>query len=420
MASGFTQSWGALHTKFSPDYFKTLTYPDKPMLGMLKKKEDLSGDSITVPLHWEDPQSVSNTFSDSQNESTSQLSQVAKFVIPPVEIFGTVTVKGMTIRASRTKQGSFFDAMSTAFETIANSVTKRLAIQLYRQGWGDLGRLSDSPGASTTLTLGTSTGGAEPWNVVNFGKGQKLYFSASQSANLLRVSGGGTPVSLEVAKVNRDGTTGTLTMTANLNTISDLAQNDWIFPIGDRQHSATPSRIAFSGIQTTAPPSPPSGNLYGVDVTQDTRIGGTRLTRTGYSIEETLIDGAVELDTQGAKPRFAFMNHSKFGQLLKELEDRKRWIDVSIGKISYRGVEVETDAGTLKVIKDRFCPGNRILVTQWDNFCLETMGALPDFLNHDGLQNLRQSTDDGVEIRIGGYGNLTDKFPGATCNITHA
>ncbi|MHC5062025.1 MAG: hypothetical protein ACYTFK_13185, partial [Planctomycetota bacterium] len=130
---------------------------------------------------------------------------------------------------------------------------------------GEYGQISGTPGASTTLTL------AKPDDITNFEVGQRLVFAAN-SASALRDSG----AHLTVVAVNLSA--GTMVMSANLNTITGLADGDAIFVKGD--YEAADDRNKISGLAAWLPASAPGGSdsFFGVNRSVDpVRLAGHRL-----------------------------------------------------------------------------------------------------------------------------------------------
>lgn len=413
MATGFNiTTWeNALKAYYTKDYVKNMTYSKRPLFAMLKKFEMMGGGAAASkgfiqPVLFGNPQARSATFSQSQARSTAVASNIAAFNVTRVKNYSIVTVDGETLRASAIgSEGAFFEAVKTAVDGAMRAITIDAATNLYRTGFGSIGQVS-SPGASTTLTLVDSD------DVVNFEKDQQLVFSASDGADLLRDSAD----FLTVVGVNRSA--GTLTMDANVTNIAAIANNDFIFIRGDRQDSATPTRLKIAGLGDWVPSTAPTSTaFFGVDRTSDTRLGGTRFDGTGgQPIEETLIDMAMLVTREGGQPDYAFINPSRFGRLVKSLDTRKRYVDVMVGGIGFSALEVDTPAGTIRVISDPFCPMKRVFMLQMDTWILGSLGQLPGFLHHSGQDKLFLPSDDGVEMRIGYYGNLIGKAPGWNSN----
>jgi hypothetical protein len=409
MASGFdmTSFAGALKARFAKDFVESMAYKDSPLMAMLTKNEDFGGEKWVQPVMYEDVHARSATFSQAQTLSTSEESKIARFEVTRVKDYGVITVDGELIEASKKDQDAFWKGTTTKIESIMRATAQSAKISLYRKGWGSIGTVS-TPTASTTLTL------TNKQDIVNFGKGMVVVYSASEAGHVLLDSG----ESQTVVSVDRNA--GTLVMSANVTGIAAIADGAHIFVKGDREDSATPTRKKIAGLEDWIPQTAPaSTSFFGVDRTLDTRLGGCRLDSTSplLNLEEALIEGATLCNREGGSPDYAFMNPQKVGDLIKLLGSKVSYVDVAVGKMGFRGLEVHLPTGTVKVIGDRFCPVDRAFLLQMDTWALGSLGGIPRILNHDSLESLRQASDDGIEIRVGYYGNLYCKAPGWNCNI---
>lgn len=409
MASGFdmTSFANALKVRYAKDYVESMAYKDAPLFAMLSKNEDFGGESWVQPVMYEDVQARSALFSQAQTLSTSEESKIKKFTVTRVKDYGCITIDGELIEASKKDQDAFWRGTTTKIDSIMRATALSAKISLYRKGWGAIGQVS-SPTASTTLTL------TNPTDIVNFAEGQQIVYSASEAGHVLLDSG----ETQTVVSVNRSA--GTLVMSANVTAIAAIADGAYMFVKGDREDSATPTRRKIAGLEDWCPQTAPaSTSFFGVDRTSDTRLGGCRLDSTSpvLNLEEALIDGATLVNREGGSPDYAFMNPSKVGSLIKLLGSKVNYVDVSVGKVGFRALELHLPTGTVKVIGDRFCPVDRAFLLQMDTWFLGSLGPMPRILNHDGLESLRQASDDGIEIRVGYYANLVCKAPGWNCNI---
>ncbi len=411
MASGFdlTSFANALKSRYAKSFVESMAYKDKPLMAMLTKNEDFGGDKWVQPVMYEDVQSRSALFSQAQTLSTTEESKVAKFEVTRVKDYGVITIDGELIEASKGDQDAFFRGVTTKIDSIMRATSLSAAISTYRKGWGSIGTVS-APGASTTLTL------VNKQDAVNFAEGQQIQFAASEDADAFRDSA----EALTVTGVNR--TAGTLAVSANVTTIASIATGDHIFVKGDRQDSSTPTRRKIAGLEDWCPQTAPtSTTFFGVNRTTDTRLGGCRLDATSpvLNLEEALIEGSILVQREGGVPDVAFMNPQKVGDLTKLLGSKVagNMEDLKVGSLGFRALNVQTPAGTIKVIGDRFCPVDQVFMLQMDTWFMGSLGPMPRILKHDGNESLRQASDDGIEIRVGYYANLVCKAPGWNCNI---
>lgn len=379
-----------------------MVFKERPFLAQLARNEKMTGDSFVVPVIYEDPQSISADFATAQAAAASASAQATKFVMTRVNQFGVVTIDGETIDAADGNEGSFVKAITEASDGIMRAQTTRLAVGIFRKGWGAVGQVSGTPGASTTLTLTNKR------DIVNFAVGQALQFSSAETGATLRDSA----KSLSVSAINRSA--GTLTLSANLNTVSGCADQDYIFTKGDRHDSASTVRKMVAGLDDWLPyTAPDSTAFFGVDRTADlVRLSGVRYDGSSSSIEDALTDLVAEVALQGGQPTEIYTNPLQVTNLAKAMQTRVVYSDVSVGKLSFRGVVLQTEYGDVKVFGDRFCPSNRAYAITPRTWKLGSIGQVPKVLDRDGNIFFRSATADADEIRIGYRGNLYCNAPG--------
>lgn len=407
MASGTTITTfdAMLKEYYTNERVENQVYADNPFLALVPKSEKFPGKNLPIPIVFANPQSRSATFSQAQTLSTSSYSQSKSFDLTRVKDFGIITIDTETIEASEDDDGSFLEAKTTEIDGIINSLTRSLAIGLFRKGWGKIGTVGSSTGSTVTLSPIS--------DAHNFEKGMVVVFSSSEDAATLRDSGD----SLTVDGVNRS--TGVVTFTAAVSGISGLADGDSIFVKGDREDSATPTRLKVAGLEDWAPASAPSSTaFFGVDRTSDTRLYGVSYNGASDDIEDALIQGASNSAALGYKIDHFFLSFTKYAELEKNMQDNVRYVDLKgPGEIGFRGIMLNGPRGPIKVIADQNCPSNRAFGVQMNMLKLYTIGKAIRCISGDGLQMLRQASDDGVEVRYGFKGNLGCKAPAAIVNV---
>lgn len=408
MTLDLTSFDAALKEHYTNDVVENLVYKDNPLLAMLKKYEDFGGRNLPIPLIYGNPQGRSATFSEAQARGAATNSLIEQFTLTRVKDYSVATIDNETLEASKGNANAFMEAATTEIDGAINALKRSLAIALYRDGFGSIGQVS-APGASTTLTL------TNPNDVTNFEVGQVLVFAAAAGSGALRDSG----ASLTVEKVDRSA--GTLTMSAAVNTISGISNNDFIFIKGDRQNVSSPARLKVSGLEAWLPASGPSATpFFGVDRTVDvTRLAGVRYDGTNVPIEEALIEAASRAAREGGKVDHAFLSYAKYAELEKSLGAKVQYVDLKVNaQVGFRGIVINGPRGPINVIPDQNCPSNRCFMLQLDMWKLYSLGKAVRTIDTDGLQMLRQASADGVEVRMGFYGNLGCRAPGFNCVVT--
>lgn len=407
MSLDMTSFDAALKEHYTDDRVENMVYMDNPLLALMPKMEDFGGRNLPVPIIWGNPQNRSATFSKAIAGTTT--SKIDAFTLTRVKDYSVAQIDNETLEASKGNSNAFMEAATTEIDGCINSLTRSLAVKMYRSGFGDVGQLAaTSSVTTTTLTL------SEPNDVTNFEVGQVLCFSATQGSSVLRDAGD----VVQVVAVNRS--TGVLTVSPALSNIAGLAVGDFIFLDGDRQNSATPVPIAVSGLEAWVPATAPgSAPFFGVDRSVDpSRLGGQRLDGTAMPIEEALITGASLVAREGGKLGHFLLDYAQFAELEKALGTKVQYIDLKINaEIGFRGIVVNGPRGPIKVIPDQNCQANRAWGLQLDTWKLYSLGKAVRVIDTDGLQMLRQASADGVEVRYGFYGNVGCRAPGFNINI---
>jgi hypothetical protein len=367
----------------------------------LPKMEKFLGKNLPIPIIYGNPQNRSATFSVAQGRDTT--SKITDFVLTRVKDYAVAKVDNETLEASKGNAASFMEAATTEIDGAINSITRSLAVALYRNGSGSIGQCNANA-TSTSLQLKNAD------DVTNFEVGMELVFSTADGGGSLK-SG-----SVTVVAVNRDSGLLTVDALSGIDGGTGVAANDYIIQEGD--HDAK-----VKGLLAWLPSSAPSSTaFFSVDRSVDvTRLGGIRYDGSALPIEEAIIGGIHRVAREGGKPTHCFVNFSKWDELVKSLGSKVQYIDeiVKAGEavFSFRSVQVHGPKGPVKVIADQNCPADRAFLLQMDVWKLYSLGKAPRVIDTDGLRMLRQASADGVECRIGYYAQLGCRAPGYNANI---
>lgn len=388
---------------------KDLTYGESPAYALIEKDEDFGGSSGELPIIHGHNQGQSAAFGTAQ-ANVGNL-KIKRWSMTNVTHYGVAQITGQLIRQSRGNANAYLKYATAEIDGTFKAAARRYGVDLFRAGWGDVGRLS------ATQALGTTVVQFDNFeDVMNFEVDMWLKFSPSQNAAVLR----GTDGANRLQVTARDEDAGTITLNANLNSIAAgaggvIAVSDFIFIEGDRQNSATPTRQRMTGFEAWVPftGADLTGNYWGVDRTLDkTRLGGRRLDGTTMNIEEAMTKAMVLSARGGGKPDYAFISYTRWLDLENSLGSKKVYADVEKAGVGFRALTLQGPKGPVQVMPDSACPLSRAFVVQLDTWSFMSMGKPIGFLDEDELQMLRQSSSDGYEVRIGGYFQLGCKAPG--------
>lgn len=384
-----------------------MVYKDNPLLGLIPKYEDFGGRNLPIVTIWGNPQGRSAQFTRAQARGAVTNSQLDDFLLTRVKDYSIATIDNETLEASKGNANAFMEAATVEIDGAINSLTRSIAVKMYRSGYGEVGRIQAASSVTgPTLTL------AQTEDITNFEVGMELEVAATidGASKAFGTSGNG----LLITAVNRD--TGVLTFAFNVNDatngIPTIAAGDFIFVRGDH-NAAVLTAIAGLGawVPATAPGSTP---FFSVDRSKDvTRLGGLRFNASSLPIEEALIRGAARTGREGGKIDHYFMSYEKFESLEKALGSKVQYVDsFANAEIAFRGILVNGPRGQIKCIPDQNCPNDKIYGLSLEMWKLYSLGKAVRVIDTDGLQMLRQASADGVEVRYGFYGNVGCRAPG--------
>lgn len=400
---------GILKTLYSPKKIENLGFGEHPLLEMIKVDPSATGDHVKQPVIYSNLAGATNTFSNAYTNASSTSVRSAPFLLETINAFNVAYIDDKTIQASRNNEGAFIQVLKLAVEGMVKGVKALVATQLYRSGYGEIGQVS-SPGASTTLTL------SDPKDVFNFAQDMVLVFAASVSSDALRNSG----ASLTVQGVNYSA--GTLTVSANVNTISGIQDGDYIFIKGTRENSATPSRIAVAGLEAWIPASAPSSSdsFFNVNRSTNSLLYGQSLDGSNMPIEQALIEGASKVMAVRGELTHYFINMDKYQELINSLDSKVQYVNIYDSKgapIGFQAVQVLLGKKAIVVIPDADCPNNRVFGLNLPMWTLWSMGPAFSIYDRDGLTSVRLTNDNALEMRTVSYIQLGCQAPAWNCNI---
>lgn len=393
---------------YTPEAMKDEVYNKAPLFALLPKSEENGGRQFITPLQYSHTKGISATFATAQaNKDSSK--QFEDYKVDSVQWYGLADVDGKTIRACNGDLKAFVEAMGSEIKSTLKGVTRKLAQDVYRNGNGGLATIGS--GATTaTITL------AKVEDIVNFEVGMKLVASQTDGG-ALRDSGATETIKTVDRAAGKLGSTSAAWNTV----ITALANADTLYRHGDAKNNGTVKNI--TGLMGWLPQTDPSGgeNFFGVDRSVDrTRLAGLVSDATGKTIQEALIDAAMFVAREGGSPDVVFMNWGDMGRLIKELGTQvQRDIVRSPDRqhIGFKSLVVQYPGGEFNVVPDHNCPMSRAFMLSMESWKLRCMGPTLGILDHDGLVVLRNTNADGVEVRVGGYGNLTCNAPGYNLHL---
>jgi hypothetical protein len=369
----------------------------KPALSWVPKKDGMVGDNLVIPITYGHGAGRSSTFSTAQTNAAG--GKHLKFQVDRESDYAVLTITAETMRSSKNNIGAFVEARKWEVDGHLDLLGRSAAKAFFSTTGGTIARCSSGNGTDTiTLTNADDTR--------YFEVGMKIQFATTEAATTLRDSG----EALTVEAIDRDA--GTVTFDPDYTTIASIdvaAPGDYMLVEGD---AATKMTGVKGWLPLTAPTA--GDSFFGVDRSVDTvRLAGERLDNSGSSIEDNLLVLCEKIASNGGRPDTCFINHTNFSTLVRSLGAKVEYQDFGgTAKVGFDGVSIHTGAGKVKVIPDPWCPGDRGYVLQRDTWRLWHLDGFPHIVKDDGLMALRQSSSDGVEIRMRYWGNYVCRAPG--------
>lgn len=415
MASGLnlTSFNPMLKEYYTQDEILNLVYKNNPFFAMVKKMEEFGGAAgsataggLPIPLIYGNPQGRSKTFSNALTRAQATSTQSVRYLLTRVRDHSIVTIDNETVLASQSSKGAFLSAMTVEVDGAINSLTRSIAIGMYGDDSAAIGQVSVEPTVSTTFVITLKSSG----DITNYEVAQKIVIFAAKSGGSAKISETGTS-DFTITGVDRGA--GTITVAEEYDANGTIAADDFIFVEGDRG-------LGISGLEGWLPQTAPGATaFFGVDRSSDvTRLGGVRYDGSSDPIEEALIEGAARVGREGGKVDHCFISFAKWAQLEKALGSKVQYIEAKVGTIGFAGMRIMGPRGPINIIADQNCPDDKAYMLQLDTWKLYSLGNAVTVFDTDGLTLLRQSNDDGVEIRTHFYGNLGCSGPGYNCVVT--
>lgn len=404
MAFSFANYTAALKAHYTDAMIEDLVFKDNPLLAKVAKYEKMGGLNTSIVCKYAHGGGRSADFSTAQTGAT-QAPGIVQFALTHINDYGVGQIDGDVLDMSKGDADAFMDALTVGIDGAIGKLTNTLARDIYRAGWGSIGKLSSSSSVTgAVLTLD------DPADATNFNVGDVVVFSGSESGATLRDSGD----SLTILSVQR--LAGTVTFSTNMSNIAGLAVGDFVFIKGDRQDSATPTKRKIAGLLSWCPTTAPSAgeSFFSVDRSVDDLLYGSVYTpSTGTAIEQALIDADARVARLGGRVTDVFINPAQYANLIKQLGSKVQYVEQKVtANVGFPGVQIQGQRGLITVTPDHNCPSTYAFCLSLPSWKLYSNGKAVRLWNEDGLMMTRQTSADGIEVRTVFRGNLGCSKPG--------
>lgn len=284
-------------------------------------------------------------------------------------VYGFARLTGEVIKATRSNVGSIEKAVKDTNNQTIQTIKDRLALWLYGDGSGVIGRRSSLN--TNTITLASAD------DAKNFQKGQYLQFSATQTGGSIKTG------QCQVTKVTYGRTSSTITVD-DISLISGHANDDYIYNASD--YDAVPTGLG--GWIPTSDPSA-SDSFFGVNRSSDNlRLAGHRLDGTGYAsvkeVAQDLANGMGRLSASRGE-KAGMVHPTVFGELEKQLETKAVRDPSNKATFGYRFIEQTSTCGDIRWYPDPDCPTHRMWILDPSDIFILSLGRAPHVMDEDGM-----------------------------------
>lgn len=358
---------------------------------MVSKFDDFDGANLTIPFNYALPVGVSPTFATGQ--ANPQSSSFDNWVMTTRKtLYGFLTIDAQSMKASRKDIGAFLRLRQKETNEILSYMKMVLGGHAFwGDGAGNLGQIATVAGANpiTSFTLAT------PTDAIKFHLKQRLQFNATRTGSV-----GTLKVAVyQVTGVNR--VSGQITVSRVAGTTPDPAVNDFVYMEGS--YDSFP--IGMSGF---IPASDPGVNsvpttLLGMLRTDDPVMkSGWRAAWQG-SIEESA-KYLVSLMGQyfDRENTVLWLSRGNWFRLEQELTAQgRKIIDARATQVfGSPALLLLTPEGDIPVVADGYMLNDTGFLLDMSTVETHHLDNLIHIVDDDGLSLIRQTADDGVEIRF--------------------
>lgn len=411
MATGTNLSTASDYLKitYDPDMvLNTISAEEDKLLGLVKRDETGSGNTINFTMLIGDAPGTSADFLTAQATGQSKSSVPAQFAVPFTDVYSIGSVAGTIIRRSRNNKGAWIEALDNEVQSLLRGAVFNQGVHFVGDGFGARGQVS-APGASQTLTLTNQS------DVYKYQVGMTIVMSSTNASAVLRVG------TLIIDGIDEDA--GTLHCTQNVTTgIAAAANNDFIFVKGDRQDSATPTRQVMAGLLAWLPTVKPSGgeSFMGKDRSLNSRMYGRIVDGTVGPLQQNLIKAAQKLVSfSGGKDLIIVLSPTNHASLAIALQTQVRYTELKgRAETGFKEMTVNVSGTDVPIMASRFINDKVAFVLSMNTWKIVSCGPSPtlnDYGTGEVLVNM--TSDDGIEIRVVCTENAICKKPSANAVV---
>lgn len=391
-------------------------YKNFPTLRLLKKVTDWTGENYEVPLWDETGQAVAHDFSTAQEgKSSAGEGSFVRWSVSDANFYGFAKLNRKVMKASMGNARAFLSHYTEKVDGTLQLMGREMASKIFRTRRHLRGVVSSGSTLAAGIVVLT-----ERTDVVMLSVGMRLTFCDASNSDALITFASDNPVIVSIDRsagsfVVGDGPGGAAIDLTTAGSVA-VAAGDKIYRKGDVLTAS--DTLGFAGFDEWIPSTAPgSTSFYGVDRSVDTdKRGGLRVSGTGLTMEDALIEGSQRAFESGVKLTHWICNPLRFGQLTREMGSKLERNQQASQQLGVRAFDVTTNAGDQVLYADPFCQPNVIWGITASTWKIISRGPLPEIFDED-FRMLREATSDDYEVRLGGYGQVVCHYPGGNVRI---
>lgn len=377
-----------------------------PAYDAVRKFDDFDGANLTFPFNDSMPAGVGSTLVGAQGMASA--SSFDNWVMSTrKKLYGVLTIDAEAMRAARKDIGAFLRLRQKETNELMSYMKMVLGGHAF---WGDgAGNLSQviavtGTGGSITLTVTQADG-------IKFHRRQVLQFNPTRTGTAANLRVG----TWQVTGINRNtagtGTTATLALTRLTGAVDPVAA-DFIYMNGT--YDSFPL-----GVDAFVPASDPGtggvpATLLGMTRTDDPVMkAGWRCAWQG-SIEETVKLLCAQMGQYvDQESSVCWLSHYNWFRLEQELTAQgRKVIDAKATQVfGSPALLILTPDGNIPVVRDPYLANDRFYVLDMSEIEVHHLDPLIHVADDDGLGAIRQTADDGIEIRLRHWGETIIQRP---------
>ncbi len=384
------------------DEIHDFLYEDSTWFGQIPKDTTWEGEHQIITVMYGGMNGRSAKFPNAQaNKSPPKYKNMQ---IPSLDNFALWSIDHKLIVLTRSQKGSLVRALAENTEKAMTRLKHSTCFMLWGNGGGAIGVIDTVTNDTVVLV--------NPNDVRNFEVGDIIEASTADGT-----SGAVKADTATVESIDED--TGTIVFEEDVDSFGTAwAANDFLFHDGD-------FGVVFHGVPAyVTSDTPGSGgvpvSIHGMDRSAHvTRLAGHRFTAATANVADEVKAALAKAKRRNCKISDLYTSPEVFDEIEAELQVQKRYVDESVGRVGYKGLEFTMQGGkVIKLWSDDDIPlspnGKRqVYGLKRDAWKFHTALEYPMWLTIDGKREFDTERDaNASEGRLGGYGECYTNEPG--------